>query len=73
MQTSVLRTVSEYPNLPRVALPDTKQNIPNPDAKITLLQSDSTRGHEGLCDDITVELYNPDVVVSQFVTISYEF
>lgn len=73
MQTSVLRTVTEYPS-PVVIVPDTKYNIPDPDAKPKHLISEVTKWHQGLCSDMDVELiHTTSALTSEFVTIGYSF
>ena len=69
MQSSVLRTVTEYPSA-NVALPDIMQTIPAPN--VNFLKDDQTRWNLGICGNVEVELIH-DGRTSRFLTHSYAY
>ena len=79
MQTSVLRTIREYPSAV-VTLQDTEQFIVGPVPKPKLLEAEHSKWHDKLCSDMVVLLIHEAPLLSavaakttEFVTMSYDF
>ena len=70
METSVLRTVSEYPSA-LVTLPDIKYEIPD-DAKALFHQTKSAIWNKDICGDIVTEVIH-DGLSGDFLTHGYAF